>query len=441
MESLFSVIIAKKAPSLPFELPSTTTTNTNTNTTAANWANLPTNILLGLIKYLDLKADITRLRAVCPSWRSALSLSLLPSPSSAFTEMPEFQLHPTRQPVFLRPLHFYLLSKPNQTHPSNSWLVRLTPLTTNYFHLFNPMNFDRYITPIPRVSGEISLLDCNVLELSSSVCVVGGGQHPYDYKVNKVLSKKGVGGWNFLSPNVLNAFASLILLTKENGGGLFFLRIGDLEWNKIEQNDTSYNFVDVAFYDGEFYAFEKSKWKVGIIDPDYHDLMEPPSIDYIDAPDLDLDVSLYLVIPHFVPTKDRLYLVIEVIRRNTLMVFVLDEKEWEWNRVKSIGDEVFFIGSDVSFAVSSNRLPGWKPGSICLFDEPVRTLYEQHVKALGDAMPEGVEFMDAIFFFIDMSHEGGTKYKEGEGGFEPVTCSQHLNRPRHPWFYGCHYLC
>ena len=31
-------------------------------------------------------------------------------------------------------------------------------------------------------------------------------------------------------------------------------------------------------------------------------------------------------------------------------------------------------------------------------------------------------------FFIHMSHEGGTKYKEGEGGFEHVTYrSQHLN--------------
>ena len=33
-----------------------------------------------------------------------------------------------------------------------------------------------------------------------------------------------------------------------------------------------------------------------------------------------------------------------------------------------------------------------------------------------------------MFFFIHMSHEGGTKYKEGEEGFEPVTYrSQHLN--------------
>ena len=32
------------------------------------------------------------------------------------------------------------------------------------------------------------------------------------------------------------------------------------------------------------------------------------------------------------------------------------------------------------------------------------------------------------FFLIHMSHEGGTKYKEGKGGFEPMTYrSQHLN--------------
>ena len=51
-------------------------------------------------------------------------------------------------------------------------------------------------------------------------------------------------------------------------------------------------------------------------------------------------------------------------------------------------------------------------------------------------------YENAIFSFIHMSHEGGTKYKEGEGGFEPVrlwpivhNTSILTTRLIHPWLW------
>ncbi|XP_021750849.1 F-box protein At2g17036-like [Chenopodium quinoa] len=402
MESILPIIVVTQSPSnFPLDLTSAAQTH---HLTTGIWSELPVNFLYGLIKYLDISTDIPHLRAVCHSWRSKLSLSLLPSYSIGFGSIPKLNFKTTLPGSgYLLASHFYLISPVNGGHCYSPWLVRIQGIATQKWRLFNPVNSsDPYFLSTPRLSSEISLLDHRVLELSSPFSLISSGNK------SKVLSKKVVGGWNYLAPTNLNVFAVLILLEEEFGGGLLFMKLGDLEWGKIEKDDdnicNSLNIADIAFFKDDFYVFEMNTWHVGIIDPSDCDFNESPEMDFIDAPELDFGVSMSDVGGvYFVPAKDDLYLVFEVFEeidfKEKLMIFMLDENEWEWKRVTNIGDNVFFIGSDVSFAVSAERLPGgWKSGTVCLFDRTCKRFIDQHVKALGDEMPEGAECMDSITY-------------------------------------------
>lgn len=309
--------------------------------------------------------------------------------------------------------------------------MKVTQVGLNNFYISNPLDFGRYFLSAPRLTGEISLLNTRVLELSSPMSLIGGGQHPFDFKSGNILSKKVVGGWNLRCGSGVDfsPFAVLVLLEEKIGGGLLFMRLGDFNWGKIEKDADntckSIDIVDIVFYKGEFYAFEVSTWHVGIIDPNDCDFNESPSMEFIDAPVLDAGISRYGVGINFVAAKDGLYVVFEVIGnlgdKSDLMVFVLDEVEWEWKRVRNIGNDVFFIGPDVCFAVSAEHLPGWKAGIICLFNEQCKRFFE-HIRGLDDDMPVGVECMDSItypkywmlfrMFDMDAEEKGVVSFEE-----------------------------
>ncbi|XP_074286269.1 F-box protein At2g17036-like [Silene latifolia] len=386
-----------------------------------DWSHLPKFILYYLLKFLNIRIHTPILRAVCRSWRNSLPISQIPKLPLGF-DAPT--LPPSPLPVLLYYNRFYLISPLSESH--SPWIVRVADFTQyldrNNFQLKNPIDGSEYFHPQPPLKGTFDFLGCKVTEIASCFSLRGGAPSLFNFQL-KCLSEKMAGNWNLNSVKMISVLAKL---TAENGGGLVFLEIGRLEWVKVKEMVTSDveerrilrkfdNIGDIVCYDGEFYAFDVGLWKVGVIDTSDIDIDDTPSIEFIDGPKgvnpvviqgvqfAKVDGILYAMKGvYFVPSKDGLYLVFEMSGfdegiKEKLIVYELDEDEWEWNKVESIGQQIFFIGMDVAFSTPAELLPKWKAGSICLFTGLSRALLlDRFVEVGRGEMPVGLEMLDNL---------------------------------------------
>ncbi|CAO2835916.1 unnamed protein product [Amaranthus hypochondriacus] len=174
----------------------------NTN----KWADLPVDILIRILKHgHDLNTDLTRLRGVCPSWRSALPLQ---------QHYPSFRSHiqvPSLadgtwcdHPLYLLETAFYFFSpitpSGDGASDSSGWLARMGQIAPNKWRLLNPLSYyhnfyhpkviggNVYLLTDPSIVGEINLLDCRVFILAKALTLV------IDLDFNaKPISNKVVG--------------------------------------------------------------------------------------------------------------------------------------------------------------------------------------------------------------------------------------------------------
>ncbi|XP_021757127.1 probable F-box protein At1g65740 [Chenopodium quinoa] len=391
------------------------------------WSNLPRDILLHILQHHGLKPDLHRLRAVCSSWRTALS----PNPEFPSHLRPCFRTptHPLYgdRPLFLLGTRFYFLSPlPSSGVDGGAWVVKMIELEPSKWHLLNPVDDHLtldYFHSDPPIVGKLglNLLDCRVLELDKPMYLV----HLSDCKTQpKCISYRIVDGWALNS-----SYKYAVLVNDKREDGLMLWRLGDKEWIDIEICHWG-GVLDMAFHNGKFYVIllkERGhncpKWKIGVIDPQN----EMISMQFIDRPDflvqnqLDKEInvkgiSYELRYLKMVSSNEELYLAINGMREDyggeswTSRMFVfLFKEEKEWVRLKNLGDRAFFLGfgpyNEVSFGIPSLKdyLPQWKPSTICWWFPDVDV--EKGVEEYGEGssrpdcpMPKGLECLNSLIF-------------------------------------------
>ncbi|XP_074288172.1 F-box protein At2g17036-like [Silene latifolia] len=323
------------------------------------------------------------------------------------------------------------------------WLARITEVSPNKWHLLDPFNLEDYLHSDPSVTTGINLIDSHILEVAKpwSLQAISG----------KTMSKKVVGGLNLDGTYDFDfaVLAQLELPLRSGQGGLVFNRFGE-KWVRIkgtfgddDEENRQYRILDIAYHNGLFYAFDLVNWKVGVIDPSETEI----SLKFMIAPNclgetiddsfsVSIDGGNYIVCGvYLVPCNAQLYLVISSSKvgseKATLFVFVLKQgdtiEENKWERVASLGDEILFIGYDVSFGVSSTVLPNWKPGSICLFIRPFPLFYDSCM-SMFQGLPEGAECIKVISYpeywrylrMYNMDEE-----EKGMVGFEELSMKEY----------------
>ncbi|XP_056697742.1 uncharacterized protein [Spinacia oleracea] len=409
------------------------------NTPAPQWTDLPKDFLFRIIPFLDSKTDLNRIRAVCPSWRAALPLAELPV-HKPYIQVPSLG-DGNNHPLFLLETTFYYLSPLSSPSSSSGcggggWVARMGEIGTKKWKLLNPLSYSQehehhYFYTEPTVTGEINLLDIRVFELSRPMSLV----HKLDYSAEPI-SMKVVGGWDFTSTY---PFVVLVLLEpqfeqkirNEQHGGLILWRLGEQEWLRIEGSQeintgTIRHIIDIGFHKGKFYVFEAGSadgaelWRVRVINPRNSLISE----EFISGPDIWAPNNILLpgVSRGFplwsldmVPSKSKgcLYLVIvgladkddrdkdgNLIKKMCVLLMKEQEESSQWELVENLGDEILFVGYNVSFSLpsSAGNLPQWKPNSICTFTTRVSLNgYEVYrSEGRGPQMPKGTECLQFL---------------------------------------------
>ncbi|XP_021762614.1 putative F-box protein At1g65770 [Chenopodium quinoa] len=300
----------------------------NSTNNARNWADLPTELLEKIGEHLNSRIDVFRFRAVCSSWRSAISLS----PSSYIND-------------FTFPFIVCRLE-----HNRRSCLVKLIETTQGGFKVLNPLT----IPKAEFICGKsLNLLDCRLIEL-------GEGLHfdsSIDYgelNVKKAVLFRGVG---------IVAIYDYVKL----GFRVFW----DDNWTNLSKNPKIL-YTDIVLCQGEVYVMDKNG-NVYWIDKSMNVVKYLPRLNSSGQQKnlVESEGQLYVV-----ETYSRLWTEFdefgELIDSGTekvdMKVYKLDDKWGIWVQVTSLNDRVFVLGEDVCFSVSINDFPSCEGNCIYFID-------------------------------------------------------------------------
>ncbi|XVF67997.1 hypothetical protein PTKIN_Ptkin10aG0167100 [Pterospermum kingtungense] len=305
---------------------------------AADWTQLPNDILHHISKRLRSSLDIIRFRSVCSTWRSIVtpppchSLAPWSNSSGSFT---------------LLNRRIFLIGSPKtniHTKPSTSWIIKIE-------HVCAPKRI-RFLNPLSKSLDHS--LPYNFPE----------GFNSFDFRVLKLGEEYMLHNLVFLymrkvvvsrSDSNVNDF---VLLSINYSGKLAMFKFSDQRWNYFPEA----TYDDVIFYKGNFYAVDSRcrTLVVGLDSETTSVVRVPTGLRMFD------DRKKYLV-----ESKGELLLVVGMIR-----VFKLDEVGKEWIEINDLGDGVLFLGDNCAFAASAedlyvprgNYIVFLNSRNVCVFD-------------------------------------------------------------------------
>lgn len=303
----------------------------------SRWPDLPPDMLLAIATRLDPTVGILRLRSVCRSWRSLLSLSSTPHfplnlPS--VVSLSSYFLSPPPPSTNLRLLRrtVCLLSPPDDR--CQGFLVKVEEIGPNTFSLFNPLSKDKLRKP----TSPINLLDYRATAICCSYVAeeVNSRASSSDSapQAGKTLIKKVVAARDFFKEG------DFVVLALTDAGKLLLWRVGDEGWTGI--GPSTRRFDDVISYKGKFYATADKRGRLLMIDS----RLKP----------MDLVHSLMYGVgkcTHLLECDGGLYLIdrIQGYKKLELGVFKLDDKCRFWDYELSLNSNTYFVGNDVNFSV------------------------------------------------------------------------------------------
>ncbi|CAJ2639141.1 unnamed protein product [Trifolium pratense] len=286
---------------------------------AADWSQLPKDLLQLIYKKLNNQFYQLRFRSVCSPWRSSISknhLNNLPSklPSSSNSNNTSRKFPLSKRSIFL------ITPPPNQ-QTLNPWLIKIGPDSNDQTHLWHPLSRD---TQFPLHYPIIDFNQLSVQDLGHEF-VIGNfpSRRPFYINRNNSLDTGKVvvcDTWH----NGIN-YCSL-LLTIHVTGDLAIFRCGDERWTLIP-SISEFSYSDVCVFNGRPMAIDISGQIVEV------------------RPDLSLD----LVMESGVLDDDGEGIYDGAVQFD---VFRLDEKEKKWLHVKNLGNRVLFLGEDCAFSAS-----------------------------------------------------------------------------------------
>ena len=376
----------------------------------ADWSELPLD-LLQVISNLNYTSSNTRhFRSVCSSWRS----SVPPKPSTHF--------HPHTIKFFSSHLHHLDLRLAKQTiflislssDPNSSWVIKTEEQKLGVFHLLSPFSNKNLIKNS----------NFNILELSNVNTLEIG--HEY---VLHSIGGNGVGDlslYNMENEKVACVGENgnfTILSTHSSSGKLLMYKSILQEWAFLEGDalgyddrsefvyDWSLRYVDVAEYDGKFYAVT--------------DYGRTVIIDYINNSSVVVSVMVKSITggdkKYLVKSSDELLLVDlytcsvdESLEVNAIDVYKLENDEKKWVLLTSLGGRVIFLSKYLSF--STSNVMGLKRNCIYFSSKNLgRKFYEKKDRNIDDDWDEDV---------VKSSDEIGVfDYEKGDfGSLEDSKC-------------------
>jgi hypothetical protein len=336
---------------------------------AADWTQLPGDVLQLISNKLPIYRDYVRCRAVCHKWQSSVSKAprhLPPQPPWLLLPLPKSQSQTHRSFYDLSTHKIYHLELPEASRPdlridsSNGWLVirdyspailLLNPLTQAQFQLPplssfpNVLSFDNSEVgkeyAIRDVSGEIYRL--NLKEMRDSF-------------IRKIVLSSG--------PISKDNFIAVAVLSKT--GDLVYCKNGDQSWTFI---DMGLSCCDVIYYKEQFYAVN-GEGAIAMCDLNG----ASPSVSVVKPPKHDFFCILYLVdsgddelllVARYLG-PDFEYLDLDDYERPSLYfkteefdVFRMNWSGPEWESVVNLGDRVLFVGKNSSASLSVSDVRGY----------------------------------------------------------------------------------
>ncbi|XP_059653914.1 F-box protein SKIP23 [Cornus florida] len=335
----------------------------------ATWSQLPTELLNLISKHLNSETDLLRFRSVCSSWRSSLSPETTHPTPSRFPILPNDGISDTSWGFYLSKRTIFRLGLPQpsgQTLPSDAWLIKLEQDVPHRMHLLNPLSrfeFKPLPTNFPRILDHSKF---RVSELGHEYVLQHINYRPFANSI-------GDAGNLYMEKVALHSLVDgFVLLTIHVSGRLVLFKSGDPKWTVISELTSPYD--DVILFEGQFYAVD-STGRTVVVDVD-----SSPSVSLVansvfggdkkllveSCGDL-LLVDMYLSLG---PEDDlgnvegfeglegdefNCYIIERTVR---FKVFKFDRDGQRWVELKSLGDQMLFLGDNCTFSVSTSDFPG-----------------------------------------------------------------------------------
>lgn len=363
------------------------------------WSTLPKDVIPILINRLETRIDLLRFRSICRSWRysSAASLS---SPPLSLPNLP-FPFSPLaadpRRGTFTAAATTVFLLQPFDEIPHRT--------TSHYLIKVEEDAKTRLVCPVSDLvqtrfpagfSKEVNLLEFRISQVHNS----------YTFRNLELLNCKPIeAGLPFVKKIVVlgsNPDSRIVVVVYEMwdlDGRLAMLRVGDDSWTPIYTQ----HFVcdDIIVYKGNFYTVDRSG-RAFVLDPNMNliEIAPPPTNENGKKKKKHLVESigdLLLVDKYFELHERNVYYYKDGKERvkssnremvSEMRVYRLNEDEHRWVEVRSLEDQILFVGDDCSYSVSAREFPGCRGN---------RVVYEDH--AVASQIEEEDELFDGLWVY------------------------------------------
>jgi len=331
---------------------------------AADWSELPKDLLNLISERIDSELDLTRFRSVCSNWRS----SSIPNhhPNSTI-EFPLFKapflsdsINNITSFCKLFKHSFFLIKPPLQQQQQTlvqPWLIRITQTSSDKNRLIHPFLTHQYQSPYPfHFPHALNFSELSVRHLGSGF--INAEPEPLKHfymQPEKVVSVTCQGKKPIVLATLHSIFTPVPLL----------LKCGDDNWKVIP--DILTFSLDVCLFKGWPYVVDKVGQTITFGPDDLTvQLVAEPFVDgaggkvkFLVENEGDLLlVDIYEIFLSYYLDEDAL----------RIYVYRLDEKEKKWVSLTSLGDRVLFLGNGCSFSASASDLCVAKGNCIIFID-------------------------------------------------------------------------
>ncbi|CAL5357190.1 unnamed protein product [Camellia sinensis] len=363
------------------------------------WSTLPKDVIPILSNRLETRIDLLRFRSVCRSWRSSSAASLS-SPPLSLPNLP-FPFSPLaadpRRGTFTAAATTVFLLQPFDEIPhrtTSHYLIKVEEdAKTRLVCPVSDLVQTRFPAGFPK---EVNLLEFRISQVHNS----------YTFRNLELLNCKPIeAGLPFVKKIVVlgsNPDSRIVVVVYEMwdlDGRLAMLRVGDDSWTPIHTQ----HFVcdDVIVYKGNFYTVDRSG-RAFVLGPNMNliEIAPPPTNENGKKKKKHLVESigdLLLVDKYFELHERNVFYYKDGKERvkssnremvSEMRVYRLNVDEHRWVEVRSLEDQILFVGDDCSYSVSAREFPGCRGN---------RVVYEDH--AVASQIEEEDELFDGLWVY------------------------------------------
>ncbi|XP_049362065.1 F-box protein At2g26160-like [Solanum verrucosum] len=319
----------------------------------AIWEELPVDLLVKIANRVKVMEDFIALRAVCTSWRVAITKDDMFSP-----QVPLLMLNATKDNKYHKYREFYSLSKKKVVRvvlpeargrdcvSSEGWLCTMSCYRKK-MNLLHPFSRTQIQLP-PLISLVVSL----------GVKIMSIGEESLIQKV--ALSA---------SPSITSDYVLMISVLIDHDNYLAFWRSGDRKWSRSNINTTIHtwgNATSIIYYNGQFYCVTcyGQLWVFDIVMESKSIHVKPRFVARVDGNNYPNKQYYRLV-----KTSNALLIVTKSSTHLRYKVSELDTFTGRLNNITNLGDSSIFLSNDGGSIINCSGFRGVvKPNHIYFTD-------------------------------------------------------------------------